>query len=87
MAPANSRCPQIHPVSRSGLARWNRDARCATLLGGRGVKPASSGERTRNGRRVELARLMIEKTTSEVLPMRPISARASLEWRSEAGTS
>lgn len=87
IAPANIKCPQTHPVNRSGLALRNRDARRATLLGGRGVKPASSGERTRSGRRVELARLMMEKMTSEVLPMRPIWLRASLELRSEAGTS
>lgn len=51
------------------------------------MKPASSGERTKKGRMVELTRWIMEKMTSEVLPMRPIWLRASLEWRSEAGTS
>lgn len=58
--------------------------------GGRGVKPLESrcfslsGDFTIQGRSTELVNVMIEKTTRDSDPTRPMSPRGSLDFEADA---
>ena len=81
IAPANIRWLAIQAVNRSGLYSCSVVTKGAILFGGRGVNPrfSLSGDCTTHGRRIEPANVMIEKTTRDKDPTRPISPRASFE--------
>ena len=81
IAPANMRWLTIQAVNRSGLYCCRVVTKGAILLGGRGVNPrfSWSGDCTTHGRRIEPANVIIEKTTRDKDPTRPMSPRASFE--------
>lgn len=87
--PAKMRWEIIHAVMRSGLYSLIFVTIGAMLGGGRGVKPgfSSSGERTTHGSSTDPAKVMMEKTMRERLPIRPISPRASLDSCAVFGAS
>ena len=82
MAPAKIRWLTIHAVNNSGLYLLRTTPMGAMRRGGRGVKfgRSYSGERTMNGRTIELVKVMMENMTREKEPMRPISPRASSDF-------
>lgn len=81
MAAAKIKWLVIHAVIKSGLYSLSFLTRGAMLCGGRGVNPlfSWSGDCTTQGSRMEPAKVMIEKTTRDKEPTRPMSPRASLE--------
>lgn len=89
IAPANTKCENIQAVRRSGLYLFMVLTKGAILGGGRGVKPgfSSSGDLTIHGKRTEPSKVTIEKTTSERLPMRPMSPKASEDSCADLGAS
>ncbi len=81
IAPAKMRWLHCQAVRRSGLYLSMISSRGVSLGGPRGVKRRRSlvGDWTTNGRRTELAKVMMEKTTRERDPTRPMSPRVSLD--------
>ena len=81
IAAAKIRWLIIHAVVRSGLISCSFLTKGAMQCGGRGVNAffSFSGDLTSQGSRSEPANVMIEKTTSESDPTRPMSPRVSLE--------
>ena len=71
----------IHAVVRSGLYSLSFVTKGAMLRGGRGVNPlfSLSGDCTTQGSRMEPAKVIMENTTSDKDPTRPMSPKASLE--------
>ncbi len=87
MAPENMNCPANQVVKRSGLYLANFLTKSAMAPGGRGVNEWSSGERTNRGMSQAPANVTAEKTTRDILPMRPISPNASLDSFTSSGAS
>ena len=81
IAPANIRWLTIQAVNRSGLYSCRVVIKGAILFGGLGVNPrfSWSGDSTTHGSRMEPANVMIEKTTRDKDPTRPMSPKASFE--------
>jgi hypothetical protein len=87
MAAENMNCPKNQAVSRSGLYLLTFVSSPAILLGGRGVNSSSSGEWMRSGKRNAPKKVTMENTTNAMLPIRPISPRASLDSFTSCGAS
>ena len=85
MAPAKMIWLNCQAVTRSGFrlsSEVTKGARGPRKAGGRGVNGREreiSGDLTRNGRRMDAMKVMIEKMTSEREPTRPTSPSVSLE--------
>merc|ERR1711964_628617 len=81
----NRRWPYIQAVRRSGLYLLAFVTTPAIAAGGRAVKFSSSGDLTKSGIMRAPTKVTREKSTSEKLPIRPISPRASLDCLKSCG--
>ena len=85
MAPAKMIWLNCQAVTRSGFrlsSEVTKGAKGPRKAGGRGVngrEREASGDLTRNGRRMDAMKVIIEKMTSEREPTRPTSPSVSLE--------
>ena len=85
MEPAKMIWLNCQAVTRSGFrlsSEVTKGAKGPRKAGGRGVNGRErevSGDLTRNGRRMDAMKVMIEKMTSEREPTRPTSPSVSLE--------
>ena len=73
----NIKCPQIQADNRSGLYFWNTVTISAIAAGGRAVKLFSSGDLINCGNIIAPIKCTDENTTSDMLPILPISPKAS----------
>lgn len=87
MDAANMRCPKIHVDNKSGFFSLKRFKSPATAGCGLAVYVSSSGDFTSKGSRNAPVQVMREYMTSEVLPIRPISPRTSLDCFASGETS
>lgn len=79
IAAENIKCPTNQAPSRSGLYLLTFVMRPAMLFGGRAVKLPSSGDLMKRGRKDAPAKDTSENTTSDMLPILPMSPSASLD--------
>jgi len=79
IAAENIKCPTNQAPSRSGLYLLTLVMRPAILFGGRAVKLFSSGDLMKRGRKDAPAKDTSENTTSDMLPILPMSPSASLD--------
>jgi hypothetical protein len=87
MALENIKCPQIQAVSKSGWYLLNFVMSSAIAAGGRRVNDCSSGDLIISGRINAEIKVMKLDTTRAMLPIRPISPRASFDSLASRGAS